>query len=59
MKMGEGTSGWFVVCMGDGVGNRFLMVHDKTNGRWELRCLMIHDELRNMGHLMPMKNEAY
>ncbi len=25
------TSGWFMVCMGDGVDNKFVVVHDKTN----------------------------
>ncbi len=32
VKMVKGTSGWFGVCMGDGVDNRCVVVHDKTNG---------------------------
>ncbi len=47
VKLGGGTSGWFVV------------VHDKTNGHWELCGLMKHDKLRDMGHLMSMRKEAY
>jgi hypothetical protein len=45
VKMGGVTSGWFVVCVEDEVKNRFVMPHDKANGRWELRGLMKHDEL--------------
>jgi len=32
VRMGGGTSGWFMVCMGDGVDNRFVVAHDKENG---------------------------
>jgi hypothetical protein len=53
--MGGVTSGWFVVCVGDEVEDRSVVVHDKPNGRWELRGLMRHDELGDMGCLVPMK----
>jgi hypothetical protein len=48
--MEGGTSGKCVVCMGDGVETRFVVAHDKTNGQWEWRSLMGHDELGDMGH---------
>jgi hypothetical protein len=35
VKMGGGTSGRCVVCMGDGVEIRFMVAHDKTNGQWD------------------------
>jgi hypothetical protein len=41
--------------MGNGVENMFMVVHDKTNGQWGLQGSMKHDELRHMGHLVPMK----
>jgi hypothetical protein len=47
--MGGKTSGWFVVCMEDGVKNRFVVAHDKANGQCELRGLIRHDELKDMG----------
>jgi hypothetical protein len=28
----EIINGWFMVCMGDGVEDRFMLAHDKTNG---------------------------
>jgi hypothetical protein len=37
---------------------RFMVVHDKTNGRWEGQNSMGHNELRDTGHLVPMKKEA-
>jgi hypothetical protein len=46
---------WFMVCMGDEVENRSLVVHDEANGRWELQSSMKHDKLGNMGHLVLMK----
>jgi hypothetical protein len=30
--MGKVTSGWFVVYVGDGVEDRYVVVHDKANG---------------------------
>ncbi len=51
--MGWETSGWFVVCMEDEVKNKLVMAHDKTNGQWELRHLIRHDELKYMGRLVP------
>jgi hypothetical protein len=36
VKMGGGFSGWFMLCMGDGVKNRFVVTHGNANGRWEL-----------------------
>jgi hypothetical protein len=40
---------------GDEVEDRLLVVHDETNGQWELRGSMKCDELGDMGHLMPMR----
>jgi hypothetical protein len=37
------TNGWFMVCIGDGVEDRFMVVHNKANGRWELRGSMKND----------------
>ncbi len=59
VKIRGGTIGWFVVCMGNGVQDKFVMAHGKENGQWELRGLIKHDELRDMGHLVPMNKEAY
>jgi hypothetical protein len=39
--------------MEDRVKNRFVVAHDKTNGQWELRSLIKHDELKDMEHLVP------
>jgi len=44
---------------GDEVEDGYVVAHDKTNGRWELRSLMRHDEWGDMGRLVPMKKEAY
>jgi hypothetical protein len=49
------ASGWFVVCVGDEVDDKFVVVHDKSNGQWELRSLNMHDELKDMGCLVPMR----
>jgi hypothetical protein len=54
----KGISGWCVVCMGNGVETKSMVAHDKTNGQWERRGLMGHDELKDMGCLMPMRKEA-
>jgi hypothetical protein len=56
IKMGEGTSGKCMVCMGDGVETRYVVAHDKTNGQWEQRNLMGHGtfnahEERNLMHM--------
>jgi hypothetical protein len=59
VKMGGGTSGWFMVCMGNGVENRSMVAHDKANGWCELLGSIRHDELGDMGHLVPMRKEAY
>ncbi len=45
--------------IGDGVENKYVVAHGKTNGQWELRGLMKQDELRDMGCLVPMKKKAY
>jgi len=58
VKMGRGTSGRCVVCMGDEVEIKFMVVHDKANGQWEGQSLMGHNELGDMGHLVPMRKEA-
>jgi hypothetical protein len=34
------------------------MARDKTNGQWELWSSIKHDELKDMGHLVPMKKKA-
>jgi hypothetical protein len=31
VKIGEKNNEWFMVCMGDGVKNRFVVAHDETN----------------------------
>ncbi len=36
VRMGRGTNEWFVVCMGNGVENRYVVAHGKANGQWEL-----------------------
>jgi hypothetical protein len=56
--MGGGTSGRCMVCTGDGVETKSMVAHDKTNGRWEGQNLMGHDELGNIGLLVPMRKEA-
>ncbi len=47
-----------MVCMGDGVEIKSMVAHDKANGQWEERGLMGHDELKDMGRLVPMRKEA-
>jgi hypothetical protein len=59
VKMGRGTSGRCMVCMGDGVEIKSMMAHAKTNGQWERRKSMGHYELRDMGCLVTMRKEAY
>jgi hypothetical protein len=44
--MGGVISGWFVICMGDEVEDRYVMARDKTNGRWELQDSMKCDQLK-------------
>jgi hypothetical protein len=34
--MGGITNLWFVACMKHEVKNKFMVVHDKANGQWEL-----------------------
>jgi hypothetical protein len=41
-----------------GVETRSLVTHDRTNGQWEGRGSTGHDELKDMGCLVPMKKEA-
>ncbi len=48
-----------MVCMGNGVKNRYAMVHHRTNGQWELWSLIRYDELRDMGYFVPMRKEVY
>jgi len=48
-----------MVCMGNGVENRFVVAHGKTNGWWELQGSMKQDELRDMGQLVSINKEAY
>ncbi len=58
VKMQGGTNGRCVVCMLDGVETKSMVAHNKANGRWEGQSLMGHDQLRDMGCLIPMKKEA-
>jgi hypothetical protein len=44
--------------MGDDVETKSMVAHDKTNGQWEGQGLRRHDELRDMGCLVPMKKKA-
>jgi hypothetical protein len=62
--LGADKGNWWVVCdllkwegelVGDGVEIRFMVAHDKANGWWEGQSLIGHDELRDMGHLVPMR----
>jgi hypothetical protein len=48
-----------MICMGDEIENMSMMAHDKTNGQWELRGLIKHNELGDMKHLVLMKKKAY
>jgi hypothetical protein len=48
-----------MVCMGDGVEDRFVMEHGKENGWWELWSWMKHDELKDMGHFGSHEKRAY
>ncbi len=58
VKMGGGTDGKCMVYIRDGVETRSMVAHDKTNGRWEGQGSMGHDELGDMGHLVPMRKEV-
>jgi hypothetical protein len=49
VKMIGAISEWYVVCIGNGVDNEFVMVSERANGRCELWDLMKHDELGDMG----------
>ncbi len=35
--------------------NRFMVAHDKAKGQCKIQGSMKHDELTDMGHLMPIK----
>jgi hypothetical protein len=48
-----------MIYIGDGVENRFVVMHEKVNGWWELRGSMKHDELGDMGYLVPMRMKVY
>jgi hypothetical protein len=39
-------------------GTKSMMTYNKTNGQWEGQNLMEHDELRDMGCLLPMRKKA-
>ncbi len=39
--------------------NRFVVVHERANGQWELQGLIRYDDLRVMGCLVPIKKEVY
>ncbi len=48
-----------MICIGKGVENGFVVVCEKINGQCKLRNLMIYDELKDMGHFVPMRKEVY
>jgi hypothetical protein len=48
-----------MVYMGDDVKDKLGVAHDEADGQWELRNSMRHDELGDMGHLVPMGLEVY
>ncbi len=50
----RGNYGWFVVCMGDEMDDRLVVLHNETNGQWGLQSFMKRDKLGDMGHLVPM-----
>jgi hypothetical protein len=54
-----GVGGWCVICIIQVVENGVMMVCERTNGRCELRSLMRHDKLGDMGHFVPMRKEVY
>ncbi len=60
ITIGRGTSGRCMVCMGNGMETRSVVAHDKVNGQWAIVKTRFnqHDELRDMGHLVPMRKEA-
>jgi hypothetical protein len=43
-----------MVCMGDEVKDRSVVMHDEANRHWELQGLMRRDEFGDMGCLVPM-----
>ncbi len=49
VKMLWGVGGWCMVCIEKGVKNGVVVVCEKENGQCELRSLMRHDELGDMG----------
>jgi hypothetical protein len=48
-----------VVCIGKGVENGVVVVCERENGQCELRGLMKHDELGDMGYFVPMRKKVY
>jgi hypothetical protein len=48
-----------MIYIGDRVKNKFVVVCEKANGRWELWNLIKHDELGNMGYLVPTMKKVY
>jgi hypothetical protein len=32
LKIVRAMSGWFMVCIGNGVGNKFVVAHERANG---------------------------
>jgi hypothetical protein len=59
VKMVWGIGGWCMVCIGKVVENGVVVVCEKTNGWCELRHLMRHDKLKDMGLCFPIKKEVY
>jgi hypothetical protein len=47
-----------VVYIRDGVEIRFVVAHDKVNEQWEGWGLMKHEEIGDMGCLLPMRKKA-
>ncbi len=58
IKMGGGTNVKCVVYIRDGVEIRFVVAHDKVNEQWEGWGLMKHEEIGDMGCLLPMRKKA-
>jgi hypothetical protein len=59
VKMVWQIGGWCVVCIRKKMENEVVVVCERINGQCELRSSMRHDELRDMGHFMPMRKKVY
>jgi hypothetical protein len=48
-----------VIYIRNGVDNEFITTHERVDGRCGLQGLMRHDELKDMGHFVPMRKKFY